>query len=160
IACLGLTTGAVIGARLVKFPWRQSLAMGFGLNARGAMEIVLALLALQYGVIGERLFIALVVMALATSLIAGPLMQWALKRKQPVTLRQYLHAKTLVPNIVSGTQRGVNNRLAEAAQHVTDIDAGHLADRVWDRELTMGTALPGGLAIPHARIAQLDKPVV
>jgi hypothetical protein len=33
------------------------------MNARGAMEIILGLLALKYGLIGERLFVALVVMA-------------------------------------------------------------------------------------------------
>jgi 3-oxoacyl-(acyl-carrier-protein) synthase len=32
---------------------RQSWAMGFGMNARGAMEIILGLLALQFGVINN-----------------------------------------------------------------------------------------------------------
>jgi len=42
---------------------REAWALGFGMNARGAMEIILGLLALKYGLIGERLFVALVVMA-------------------------------------------------------------------------------------------------
>ena len=35
------------------------------MNARGAMEMILGLLALQYGLIRETLFVALVVMALS-----------------------------------------------------------------------------------------------
>jgi len=40
---------------------------------------LLGLIALQRGVIGEPLFVALVVMALVTSMISGPLMQRLLR---------------------------------------------------------------------------------
>ena len=51
------------------------------MNARGAMEIILGVLALRAGLIGERMFVALVVMALFTSLISGPAIQSVLGRK-------------------------------------------------------------------------------
>jgi Kef-type K+ transport system membrane component KefB len=57
----------------------EAWAIGFGMNARGAMEIILALLALQYGVISERVFVALVVLALVTSMMSGPMIQRALR---------------------------------------------------------------------------------
>jgi Kef-type K+ transport system membrane component KefB len=50
-------------------------AVGFGLNARGAMEIILATLALNAGLIGDKIFVGLVIMALVTSLSSGPLMK-------------------------------------------------------------------------------------
>ncbi len=59
----------------------ESMAIGFGMNARGAMEIILGLIALENGLINERLFVALVVMALVTSMTSGPLMKWAMKKK-------------------------------------------------------------------------------
>jgi Kef-type K+ transport system membrane component KefB len=59
----------------------DALAVGFGMNARGAMEIILGLIALENGLIDEKLFVALVVMALVTSMTSGPLMKWALKKK-------------------------------------------------------------------------------
>ncbi len=49
----------------------RHLPIGFGLNARGAMEIVLASAALDYGLIEGRIFVALVIMALATTVISG-----------------------------------------------------------------------------------------
>ena len=51
------------------------LAVGFGLNARGVMEIILGTLALNAGLIDSKMFVALVVMALVTSMISGPLMK-------------------------------------------------------------------------------------
>lgn len=71
---LGAGLGAYWGGLSVK----EALAVGFGMNARGAMEIVLGLLALQAGLINEQLFVALVVMAVATSVIAGPMLKFLL----------------------------------------------------------------------------------
>jgi hypothetical protein len=50
------------------------------MNARGAMEIILGLIALESGLIGERLFVSLVIMALLTSIASGPLMKWMLRK--------------------------------------------------------------------------------
>jgi Kef-type K+ transport system membrane component KefB len=75
IAFLGKIAGAGIGTRLGGFTWRESLAAGFGLNARGAMEIILGLIALENGLIGEKVFVSLVIMALITSMTSGPLMR-------------------------------------------------------------------------------------
>jgi Kef-type K+ transport system membrane component KefB len=74
VACLGKIIGATLGARLGGIAWRPSWAVGFGMNARGAMEIILASVALEQHLIDERLFVALVVMALVTSLLSGPVM--------------------------------------------------------------------------------------
>lgn len=79
LAYVGKVLGAYLAALLGGFTHRDSLAVGFGLNARGAMEIILALQALQAGIIREPLFVALVIMALVTSITAGPLMRWILK---------------------------------------------------------------------------------
>jgi Kef-type K+ transport system membrane component KefB len=82
IAFAGKIAGAGLGARLSGFSWNESLAAGFGLNARGAMEIILGLIALESGLINERVFVSLIIMALVTSMTSGPLMKWALKGPQ------------------------------------------------------------------------------
>jgi Kef-type K+ transport system membrane component KefB len=66
--------GAVlIGARLSGMRQnREVWAIGFGLNARGATGIILAGVGLAYNVIDERIFVAIAIMALVTSLTAGP----------------------------------------------------------------------------------------
>lgn len=79
IAFAGKILGAGLGARLGGFSWRDSAATGFGMNARGAVEIVLGLVALEYHLINETVFVALVIMALVTSMASGPIMKYILK---------------------------------------------------------------------------------
>ena len=81
IAFTGKIVGSGLGTRLGGFSWKESLAAGFGMNARGAMEIILGLIALENGLINEKVFVSLVIMALITSMTSGPLMKWSLNRK-------------------------------------------------------------------------------
>ncbi|CAN5206954.1 hypothetical protein BH09BAC3_BH09BAC3_03630 [soil metagenome] len=78
IAFAGKIIGSGLGTRLGGFTWRESLAAGFGMNARGAMEIILGIVALENGLINEVIFVSLVIMALVTSMTSGPLMKWML----------------------------------------------------------------------------------
>lgn len=81
ISFAGKIIGSGYGALISGYAKMDALAVGFGMNARGAMEIILGLIALENGLIDEKLFVALVVMALVTSMTSGPLMKWALKKK-------------------------------------------------------------------------------
>ncbi|HBK89563.1 MAG: cation:proton antiporter [Cyclobacteriaceae bacterium] len=79
IAFAGKIIGAGGGTRLGGFTWRESLAAGFGMNARGAMEIILGTVALENGLINEKIFVSLVIMAIVTSMTSGPLMKRMLR---------------------------------------------------------------------------------
>jgi Kef-type K+ transport system membrane component KefB len=80
IAFAGKLIGSGLGAYLGGFSKRDALAVGFGMNARGAMEIILGLIALEAGLINQTLFVSLVIMALVTSMTSGPMMKWILER--------------------------------------------------------------------------------
>ena len=71
LAFIGKTVGCGVGAYMSGFSKNESLAIGFGMNARGAMEIILASVALQAGLIDQYVFVALVIMAIITSMSAG-----------------------------------------------------------------------------------------
>lgn len=78
LACAGKLAGAYAGARWAGLEGGEARAVAFGMNARGAMEMALASVALEAGIIARPLFVALVVMALATSAMAAPgLRRWA-----------------------------------------------------------------------------------
>ncbi len=86
LAFFGKVIGAGLGARLGGMSTRHSLAVGFGLNARGAMEIILGSLAYEAGLINHAVFVALIVVALVTSITSAPLMRLFLGKKgQAVT---------------------------------------------------------------------------
>ncbi len=71
IACAGKISGVFLGARLGGQPANQALIVALGMNARGAVGIVLTTVALDYGLIDQRIFVALVAMALATSVLSA-----------------------------------------------------------------------------------------
>jgi Kef-type K+ transport system membrane component KefB len=75
VACVSKIGSVLLGARLAGMRLnRVTWAIGFGLNARGATGIILAGVGLANRVIDERIFVAVVVMALVTSLMSGPAM--------------------------------------------------------------------------------------
>jgi len=79
IAFAGKVFGCGLGTKLSGLTWRESFAAGFGMNARGAMEIILSIVGLENGLINEKVFVSLVIMALVTSMTSGPLMKWFLR---------------------------------------------------------------------------------
>jgi K+:H+ antiporter len=82
VAIVSKLGGVLLGARLAGMPLdRVTWAIGFGLNARGATGIILAGVGRAAGVIDDRIFVAIVVMALVTSLLAGPAMNGLLSRR-------------------------------------------------------------------------------
>ncbi|MEM1355368.1 MAG: cation:proton antiporter [Planctomycetota bacterium] len=158
IAILGKVLGCYVGAKLANMSTRESWAIGFGMSARGAMEIILAQIAFNYGLITQELFVAIVIMAIATSVIAGPLMQKALSRKQEKTFTDLLSSKAFVGRIKASTRRGAIRELAEVAAGATGQSSEAINEAVWTREQTMSTGIEAGLAVPHGRIEGLAKP--
>lgn len=160
ISTAGKLAGCGVSARLTGFSWRESMAIGVGLNARGAMEIVLALLALQSGLISERMFVALVVMALFTSIIAGGLISRILRRDTPARLMDFINGGAFIAELASDEPRQTIEELAAVAAKAAGLPAEEIAAAVWRREQMMPTGLGKGVATPHARIPGLKTPVV
>lgn len=84
VACASKIGAVILGEWLAGLPiTRETLAIGFGLNVRGATGIILADVGLEHGLIDERIFVALVTMAVVTSLLAAPMIKWLLKKVLP-----------------------------------------------------------------------------
>ncbi|MBT8220548.1 MAG: cation:proton antiporter [Bacteroidia bacterium] len=73
VAILGKFVGAWVGAKLGQQPLNLSMLMGLIFIPGGAMEIVVATLALELQLIGQAIFVAIVFAALLSSILAGPL---------------------------------------------------------------------------------------
>lgn len=73
VAVGGKFFGAWLGARLGGLTQQNSVLMGLIFIPGGAMEIVVATLALELHLIGQTIFVAIVFAALISSIIAGPL---------------------------------------------------------------------------------------
>ncbi len=82
-AVIGKMVGGAAGARLAGQSWRISFAVGSLMNARGLMELIVIKVGLDIGVIGHELFTMLLVMAIVTTLMTGPLLTLFAGKRAP-----------------------------------------------------------------------------
>lgn len=73
VACLGKFLGASLPARLSGLAWRDAAVLGTLLNTRGLTELVVLNVGVRLGVLDTRMLTMMVVMAIVTTGMAGPL---------------------------------------------------------------------------------------
>jgi nucleotide-binding universal stress UspA family protein len=120
-ATISKMVGAFAGARIAGLTAREGIALGSGLNARGALEIVVASVGLTLGVLNQTSYSVIVVMAIATSMMA-PIMLRRVARNwhgTPAEHERLSRERVLSHNIVVRPQRlllpshgGPNSELA------------------------------------------------
>ncbi len=159
IACLGKVLGCSLGARIGGLSNRESWAIGVGMNARGAMEIILGLLALRFQLISEKLFVALVFMAVVTSLASGPLMQKILRLKKPRRFIEFVPMRSFV-NLSANNSEMAILELSESIGTVNGLKTEDIIKAVLKREQLMPTGIGNEIAVPHARMKGISHPVV
>lgn len=75
VACAGKFGGAAIAAPVTRLPVRSTLALGALLNTRGLTELIVLGVGRQIGVLDDDMFTVLVITAVVTTVIAGPLLR-------------------------------------------------------------------------------------
>ena len=76
VAVAGKLGGSTLASRAAGVPWRNAIALGVLMNTRGLMELVILNLGLDFGVINQALFSMMVLMALVTTFLTTPLLEW------------------------------------------------------------------------------------
>lgn len=108
IASVGKILGTYIGARIAgKRDHWVALSYGIGLNARGAVEIIIASVGLSKGVLSQDMFSVIVLMAIVTSLSTPPALRWVLKYVTPEQqeLDRLRHEELLKDNLFAHVHR-------------------------------------------------------
>ena len=80
LAMSGKILGTLASGFFGNIGWRKLYIVGWGMNSRGAVELVVALIAMQNGIISESIYASLVVMAMITTLIFPFILQRELRR--------------------------------------------------------------------------------
>jgi Kef-type K+ transport system membrane component KefB len=89
IACVGKIFGAGICARFTGMNTQESFAVGIGMNGRGAVELIIADIALRAGILSQPvpippiinyMFSAVVIMAVVTTLMTPPILKVTLNK--------------------------------------------------------------------------------
>jgi Kef-type K+ transport system membrane component KefB/nucleotide-binding universal stress UspA family protein len=101
VAVLGKLGGSSVAARLSGLGWREAGALGVLMNTRGLMELVILSIGLDLGVISPVVFVMMVLMALVTTFMTTPLLEWiypaALIRQETLGAAEAASEAVLVP---------------------------------------------------------------
>lgn len=74
VAVAGKLFGSMLMARWTKMSWRDSFAIGILMNTRGLIELVVLNIGYDLGILSARIFVMMVIMALATTFMTAPLL--------------------------------------------------------------------------------------
>lgn len=159
VASLGKLAGAGWGARLGGMDNRTAFGIGLAMNARGAMEMILGILALQAGLIRENMFVALVVMALFTSLVSAPALRLLIRRQRTMRLKDALDSRLFFPSLEASTRHEALSFMCNAAAEEVGNSPERLLRLTLERERVSPSGWHDGLAVPHARVAGLPAPM-
>ncbi len=75
VAIAGKFGGAAIAARLTGHNWRTACILGALMNTRGLIELIVLNLGYDLGILGPKIFTMMVVMAVTTTLMTGPIVR-------------------------------------------------------------------------------------
>jgi Kef-type K+ transport system membrane component KefB/nucleotide-binding universal stress UspA family protein len=144
--------GAWLGGRLAGLPGREALALGAGLNARGAVQIAIAAVGLSLGVLNPLSYTLVVVMAVVTSMMAPPALRailhgWAGSEEERLRLaRERLLGQNALLRpwrILIPSHGGPNSVLA-----------ARILDLAWPEGIE-ATVLAAGRNVPAADVARV-----
>ncbi|MSQ48643.1 MAG: hypothetical protein EXR78_09735 [Deltaproteobacteria bacterium] len=82
-ACAGKLIGCTLGGLLGRLQWWEALSVGIGMNARGGVGLIIALVGYSSGILSPAVYASLVIMAMVTTLMAPPLLTWSLAHVPP-----------------------------------------------------------------------------
>lgn len=84
IAVISKIIGAYLGSRLfTKTDHWTALSYGAGLNARGAIQIIVATIGLSAGILTQEIYSLIIITAVVTSLMTPVMLRWTLSHVRP-----------------------------------------------------------------------------
>ncbi|HMH64601.1 MAG TPA: cation:proton antiporter, partial [Rhizomicrobium sp.] len=105
IASLGKFSGAFAGAMLGRLKWREGIALGCAMNARGSTEVIVASIGLSMGALSQNLYTMIVTMAVLTTMAMPPMLRAALvgipmsKEEETRIAREAMDMKGFLPRL-------------------------------------------------------------
>ena len=167
VAIVGKYVGAYLGARSAGVPHWQANALGILMNTRGLTELIILTVGLQLELLSRDLFTMMVIMALVTTVMTGPLLHFAyparrINRDIAEAERAALGDQASDRALVIAREGRDSLALVELAAallktstRATEIVVAALAPQT--RKLEMGTGLSGELAEMAAAMERQEK---
>jgi Kef-type K+ transport system membrane component KefB/nucleotide-binding universal stress UspA family protein len=124
IASIGKFSGAFAGAMLGRLKWREGIALGCAMNARGSTEVIVASIGLSMGALSQNLYTMIVTMAVITTMAMPPMLRAALKGLPMSKEEETRIGREAID------QKGFLPRLERLLLAVDDSPVGHMGARL------------------------------
>jgi fructose-specific phosphotransferase system IIA component len=153
--------GAWLGVYTTRMSPTNRLSIAIAHTPGGAMEIVMGMLALQHGLITEKVFVAITCGGVFSAMLLGPWLSYSINKRKKISVLEFFLRDALIANLRETGRDGALGRLCETAaeqEHIAQADLLYKA--VLKRENEAGTAMEEGVAVPHARTHLVKRPLV
>lgn len=161
ISMAGKFIGAWLGVGLTGVPRTNRLAIAIAHTPGGMMEILVGLLAFEYKLISEPVFVGILCGAVISSVTLGPWLNYAIRKRKEVSVLEYFSSSAIIADLESTDRDRAIEELSGLASEQEEMPLfEELNSAVLKRENEMGTAIEEGLAVPHARIKMSRRPLV
>ncbi|CAN5799698.1 cation:proton antiporter [soil metagenome] len=144
VATLSKLVGAYAGGVAGGMSRMESLAVGIGLNARGAVGVVIATVGLSLEILSTASYTAVVVVSIATSMMAPPLLRPVLRRLRasPAEAQRLERESVLDASVIARTR----SALLPTRGGTNSVLAARLLDQALqpDTSVTVFTVHPEG----------------
>jgi mannitol/fructose-specific phosphotransferase system IIA component (Ntr-type) len=124
------------------------------------MQVVVGALALELGLIGEPLFIAVVESAVLSSVLFGPWLSCVVRVRDRLSIAQFLSPSGIIANLKTATREQAISALCAQAAALSGVNYHLVLESVRAREEVMSTALEKEIAVPHAKMSDLQSPLI
>jgi len=121
IAVIGKLGGITIATRLVGNSWRDSIKMGVLMNTRGLMELIVLNIGYDLGILSPEIFSIMVIMALTTTFMAGPFLNFLEKTKTSALLSEEKQDKRALRILISFGIPEMGASLLKLANSITNL---------------------------------------
>ncbi|KAJ1979220.1 K(+)/H(+) antiporter [Dimargaris verticillata] len=135
--CGGKILGCTFAARFCKFSWRESFTIGFLMNCKGLVELIVLNVGYDAGVIDTRIFTMMVIMALITTFMTTPIVQYIYPRKY----YRYIHED-------SYSKRSLHGKDDSESRSSVDLATGSSLTEIIYRPLDVLVCLSKAQHIP------------
>lgn len=161
VSVTGKFFGAWLGVKFTSLSKANRLSVAICHIPGGEMEIVIGLLAFQYNLISTSVFIAIVFGAVASAVVFGPWLSYSLRKRKAVSVLEFFSRRAVISELKAVNRNEAIRKLCEVAAELEyAAEADNIYLPVLQRENAMGTAIEEGVAVPHARLDSLKRPVV
>jgi Kef-type K+ transport system membrane component KefB/nucleotide-binding universal stress UspA family protein len=130
IASIGKFSGAFVGAMLGRLSWREGIALGCAMNARGSTEVIVASIGLSMGALTQNLYTMIVTMAVITTMAMPPMLRAALnglpmsKEEETRVAREAVDQRGFLPQLERLLLAADDSRVGRLAARLAGLLAG------------------------------------